>query len=461
MKNPKNKFNKGFTLIELLTAVAIFSIVIVISMGSMLGIFDANRKARSLKNLISNLNPALESMSKELRYGYTYHCGEAGSAGEAQNCPGGDTYISFMSSEGVQTYFRLNSGAIEKKRDSENFVPITAPEVVVDSLYFYVTGAGTVDNTLQPKINILLKGHSGSGDSLSSVTLQTLVSQRNLDIDDPNEPPPPPPPPPPPAMVAIDYLIVGGGGGGGNGPSGGGGGGGDVVIGSQSVADNQGIAITIGGGGSPGTIGLSTSFGSITALGGGAGATTGAGGAGANGGGGVPNNAGGSGNAGFAGGSGLVDTSGNSNYGGGGGGGDTQAGGNAWASGPSTQAGLGGAGRTSNYGGTGNVVYGSGGGGGSNAYTAPAAGGSGAGTGGRADAASGTSGSANRGGGGGGAGVNYTVNPVGAGSGGSGGSGIVIIRYRKTDHSGATGGDISEQGVYTIHTFTSSGTFTP
>jgi hypothetical protein len=41
---------------------------------------------------------------------------------------------------------------------------------------------------------------------------------------------------------------------------------------------------------------------------------------------------------------------------------------------------------------------------------------------------------------------------------GNGGSGVVIIRYLGTPR--ATGGTITQAGGYTIHTFTSSGTYT-
>jgi hypothetical protein len=46
----------------------------------------------------------------------------------------------------------------------------------------------------------------------------------------------------------------------------------------------------------------------------------------------------------------------------------------------------------------------------------------------------------------------------GSASGAAGGSGIVIIRYRGAAR--ATGGTITTVGLDTVHTFTSSGTFT-
>jgi hypothetical protein len=45
-----------------------------------------------------------------------------------------------------------------------------------------------------------------------------------------------------------------------------------------------------------------------------------------------------------------------------------------------------------------------------------------------------------------------------SGYGGSGGSGIVIIRYAGGQRG--IGGTVTSSGGYTIHTFTSSGTFT-
>ena len=79
-------------------------------------------------------------------------------------------------------------------------------------------------------------------------------------------------------------------------------------------------------------------------------------------------------------------------------------------------------------------------------------GGGGNGSGGTAASA----GTANTGGGGGGGGMN-SAGSVGS-AGGNGGSGIVIIRYLGAQR--ATGGTVTSAGGYTIHTFTSSGTYT-
>lgn len=173
------KSQKGFTLIELITAVSIFVIVMTVSMGSIVNIFDANRQSRSLRTVTSNLNLATESMSKEMRYGKIYHCG-SGTVTEAQNCPEGSSTFSFLSSSRVQTTYRLNGSVIEKQEDGGEFAPITAPEAIIDSITFYTVGAGAGDN-LQPKVLIKISAHAGTKNP-SSFDLETLVSQRSLDI---------------------------------------------------------------------------------------------------------------------------------------------------------------------------------------------------------------------------------------------------------------------------------------
>lgn len=149
-------------------------------MGSIIGVFDANRKSRSLKTVLNNLNLAVESMTKEMRFGKSYHCG-SGNVTTPQNCPSGATLLSFLSSDGVQITYRLSGQAIEKKIGNDSYIAVTAPEIIIDDLVFYTLGAGTSDS-LQPKVLVKIKSRAGTGGSQSDFTLQTLVSQRVLDI---------------------------------------------------------------------------------------------------------------------------------------------------------------------------------------------------------------------------------------------------------------------------------------
>lgn len=250
---------------------------------------------------------------------------------------------------------------------------------------------------------------------------------------------------------SANYLVVGAGGGG-AGSSGGAGGAGGVLTGSATLIPGNSYTITIGAGGAggtstAGTSGSSSSISGIaTALGGGGGGysniTAGAsGGSGGGGGSNVGTAGSGTGGQGFAGGAGSSA---------GAGGGGASAAGNA---GTNSGNGNGGAGVSNSISGAA-VTYGGGGGGGGNSSGSWAAGNGGAGGGGNGGySGAGVSGTANTGGGGGGGGYNGTNQTAG-----NGGSGVVIISYAGTQR--ATGGTVTSSGGFTIHTFTSSGTFT-
>ena len=115
-----------------------------------------------------------------MRFGKNYHCG-SGTLTVPQNCSGGDTLMSFLSSDDIQITYQFNSQSIEKRVGSGDFIAVTAPEIVIDDLTFYTLGAGTGD-TLHPKVLIKIKSHSGVNKGLSNFVLETLVSQRTLDI---------------------------------------------------------------------------------------------------------------------------------------------------------------------------------------------------------------------------------------------------------------------------------------
>ena len=247
----------------------------------------------------------------------------------------------------------------------------------------------------------------------------------------------------------VETLTIAGGGGGGTAPRGGGGGAGGMVSQSLLFSMGQAYSITVGAGGAAGVAGSNSSISTlVSAIGGGRGGTytsPGPSSGGSGGGGGAAQSGAsgtaGQGNAGGAGATGTYDA-------GGGGGGAGAVGGNHSGG---NYGGTGGAGLASSISGS-SVTYAGGGGGATGSGPISYAGPGGAGGGGMGGYSStaGVAGTANSGGGGGGA-------PNGA-AGGAGGSGVVIIRYLGEQR--ATGGTVTSSGGYTIHTFTTSGTFT-
>ena len=189
MKRNKVTNNTGFTLIEIMVSVGIFAIVMTISAGSLFSILDANAKSQAQKSVINNLNLALESMSRSMRVGTAYHCGDSGALNDVVDCSSGDSFFAFEASGGDdgtssdQVIFRLSGTSIEKSIDGGgSFTAITSPQVVVENLTFYVTGSSSSDNS-QPKVLITVRGEAGTKErTKTDFDIQTTVSQRQLDV---------------------------------------------------------------------------------------------------------------------------------------------------------------------------------------------------------------------------------------------------------------------------------------
>jgi len=176
----------GFTLVEMMVAVAIFSMVMVVSSGAIFGIVKANQKAETLLSVLDNVNFALESMSRNIRFGYDYHCGDLGDLALPRDCEypaGAEAFAYFDPIEGATILYRLSGGALERMNAGGDYIPITAPGAVVTRLNFFVEGAET-QNLTQPRVKILLEGYAGERpDTRSSFSVQTTVSQRLIRLE--------------------------------------------------------------------------------------------------------------------------------------------------------------------------------------------------------------------------------------------------------------------------------------
>jgi len=176
----------GFTLIEMMVSVAIFSIVLMLALGTVLTILDANRKARTLTEVMNNLNFSLETMTRSLKTGVEP------SADTGTNPPilgvtaivleedvAGDRFRREL----IEYQLREDSegrGFIGRRVDAGTWIPITSEQV--DITRFVFTVAGT-DDFNQPRTQISIEGDVRVNEKISSsFTLQTTVSQRKLNL---------------------------------------------------------------------------------------------------------------------------------------------------------------------------------------------------------------------------------------------------------------------------------------
>jgi len=199
----------GFTLVEMMVAVSLFSIVMTVSVGSLLSMVDANRKAQALQSVMNNLNVALDGMVRNIRMGGTYHCGTSDETSkitlsEAADCIQGGDLLSFeafgKSKNDVsdQWVYWFDNGRLYKSEDARaTTLPITAPEIQIDSFRIFVTGSeGTLNDdgdTVQPKVVFSIQGTAGSAENdygvignrekiRTTFNIQAVASQRLLDL---------------------------------------------------------------------------------------------------------------------------------------------------------------------------------------------------------------------------------------------------------------------------------------
>ena len=182
--------NKGFTLIELMVAISIFTMIMLVAMGSLFSMLDSAKGARALRLATDNVNFAMESMTRSIRMGTNYDS-NADMALDSHR-DGKSNSISFKPQPqgnlpidpSLKVSYGLGAG--DPYRESilrcvgGSCSPITSPDVKIDQLQFTVKGSapGTLDN-VQASVYIIVKGTVTVKGIDHSFAIQTMASQRN------------------------------------------------------------------------------------------------------------------------------------------------------------------------------------------------------------------------------------------------------------------------------------------
>ena len=192
----------GFTLIEIMVSVSLFAIVAVIVSGALVTISDVNRKAQAIKLAMDNVSFAMDSMSRNLSDGQVYHCivratppniWESGFE-QINTCSSGDSGVAlaFQSKSKIKpgttnNYRKMiyrfvkatvnEPGKIEIWQafsdDPGSFVAMTAPEVDIEDMKFYVFPAGETEFRILMTVRGSVKGKSDT-----EFNLQTTIKSR-------------------------------------------------------------------------------------------------------------------------------------------------------------------------------------------------------------------------------------------------------------------------------------------
>ncbi|MEI8249454.1 MAG: type II secretion system protein [Candidatus Taylorbacteria bacterium] len=206
-------FQKGFTLVEMIVALMIFSVVATVALGAVIKIISANRKAQTLQSAVTNMNFALDAISRDLRVGSSYYCYKVTPAPQLnpgsfspQSCAGygggdvnlnNDVIFAFLSAQTDPTsscnlYYVYkftsdpaysNKLMLEKAQqqncgdylgtDQNPFTPIISPDVTLTGFKLSVT------NSAYPLAFIKLAGYAGNAEKDKTYfDIQTAVSPR-------------------------------------------------------------------------------------------------------------------------------------------------------------------------------------------------------------------------------------------------------------------------------------------
>ncbi len=192
--------SRAFTLIEIMVAVSIFAIVMLVGVGALLTMVEVNKRAQGINSVMNNLNAAVEQMSRSIRVGSTYYCGDistppsAGTLAQPNDCANnGGLLLAFEATGGDtanvndQVVYRLNGTQLERSLASGangTWVALTAPEVKITNFKFYVKDSApySAGNFGQPKVLMIIRGTATVQGGPTDFTVQSSVTQRLIDI---------------------------------------------------------------------------------------------------------------------------------------------------------------------------------------------------------------------------------------------------------------------------------------
>lgn len=203
---------KGFTLVEMIVVLGLFSFLMTLATGVLYSTQAISVKLQETQAILDNVNLSMDTMSRDIRYGSNFHCTNTlnnSSSSLRKNCiyeNGGGRIIIFKpnnsatSSDRVAYYSSTTpNGKVilkdEYTQSGTSTYQITANDVKINSLVFYVDGANSMSTTtvenaddikdfVQPFIILTISGETRPLSITASSTkfsIETSLSARELD----------------------------------------------------------------------------------------------------------------------------------------------------------------------------------------------------------------------------------------------------------------------------------------
>ena len=189
---------RGVSLLETTVALGIFAFVAMVTANILVAAKNAQYKAAAIQNVVDNVRFGIESITKEIRTGTGFLL---------EACNGqSNTQINFRdqfnNAIGYAFYdppdpdgpsgpdpdlpggiYKINNWTTDP--DCANGTPVTAPEVIVETLIIRVTGTDSAGDDGQPRLTLSFKAKAFDPKLrlYTTMNLQTTVTQRVRDVN--------------------------------------------------------------------------------------------------------------------------------------------------------------------------------------------------------------------------------------------------------------------------------------
>ena len=208
---------RGFTLVEMLVVLGLFSFIMTLATSVLYSTQAINVKLQESQAVLDNVNLSMDTMSRDIRYGSDFHCSASSTQQERdirlrKSCSysnplvmHGGRVLFFKPTNATTDSDRVayyasstTSGDVILKDEyfggSTTTYQITANDVKIKSLFFYVEGANTassvaadvdgVHDYTQPLITLTVAGETiplKEGSSSTPFIIETSISSRGID----------------------------------------------------------------------------------------------------------------------------------------------------------------------------------------------------------------------------------------------------------------------------------------
>lgn len=213
----------GFTLIEMIVSLAVFSIVIMMSVGALLMLVATNGQLQNEQSVMTNLSFAIDSMTREIRTGTRYFCESRpnDSAGpykmfnddtdldavlgdETLDCEEGKAdadhplqgvafeesgdSITGVDMKRILYFYDADEQKLFRRVGDGPAQSIVSSGIRITDAEFFVTGSDSLDggsnNHIQPTVTIYVKATEDRDGVVDpkEYEIQTMVTQRTLDL---------------------------------------------------------------------------------------------------------------------------------------------------------------------------------------------------------------------------------------------------------------------------------------